>query len=37
LKPQFSRCTVKVDAEQMEYLRYWKKLTGGGIVDTCGI
>jgi hypothetical protein len=28
-----SRCTVGIDAEQMEYLRYYNKLTGQRIAD----
>ena len=28
-----SRCAVKIDAEQMEYLRYYNKLTGQPIAD----
>jgi hypothetical protein len=28
-----SRCAVKIDAEQMEYLRYYNKLTGQPVAD----
>jgi hypothetical protein len=33
IKIKKPRCTVQIDAKQMEYLRYWKNLHGQPIVD----